>query len=61
MNISEEMVKKIIFEVLQEMGGGEQPGTGQEEDIPALQFSEVDQNHYRYSAPRGPERIDGRC
>jgi len=41
MNISEEMVKEIILEVLQEMGGGEQPGTGQEEDVPALQFSEV--------------------
>ena len=41
MDISEEMVKKIIIEVLQQMQGEGQAGTGQEEDVPALQFSEI--------------------
>jgi propanediol dehydratase medium subunit len=41
MAISEEMVKKIILEVLQEMQGEEQPAKTKEEDVPALQFSEI--------------------
>ena len=41
MDISEEMVKKIIIEVLQQMQGEGQAGTAQEEDVPALQFSEI--------------------
>jgi propanediol dehydratase medium subunit len=41
MDISEEMVKKIIIEVLQQMQGEGQAGTGQEEEVPALKFSEI--------------------
>jgi propanediol dehydratase medium subunit len=41
MHISEEMVKEIILEVLQEMQGQQQSPSGREVDAPVLQFREL--------------------
>lgn len=41
MHISEEMVKQIILEVLQEMQGQQQSPSGQTVEIPALHFREL--------------------
>ena len=41
MNISEEMVKEIILEVLQQMQGGEKATTGQTKAASPLQFGEI--------------------
>ena len=41
MNISQEMVKEIILEVLREMQGSRQSAAGQEREAPPLQFREI--------------------
>ena len=41
MNITEEMVKEIILEVLQQMQGEGRSKSGKEENVPPLQFKEV--------------------
>jgi propanediol dehydratase medium subunit len=41
MNISKEMVRQIILEVLEQMQGSEQSAMSQEADVPPLQFKEM--------------------
>ena len=41
MNITEDMVKEVILEVLQQMQGGGQSATALQEDVPPLQLREV--------------------
>jgi len=43
MNITEEMVREIILEVMREMQGGKASAPRREADVPALQFREIGQ------------------